>query len=275
MHKEGASKCSCYNCGRTGHFSKDCPDPPKAKGYAVRLEEDDEEVPEEVLDTPEHGSTYSQNEEMTILDEPVISPEDDAGLLGDQYSSANGDELYPFSEEEGSALRSRAVRVIPLKAGNEVTARVARASRPEVSKPLVIESNLARYKVGPGPQPNRDKRLQRCIEVSVPVNGLVARVLLDGGSNTNMVSPEFATVAEIPAIELQEQMTLQLAVTGSRSKINYGAWAQVEPGSINPKVYFDIANIDGYDMILGTPFMWEHGILPIFQDHGWIMKDGL
>lgn len=99
-------------------------------------------------------------------------------------------------------------------------------------------------------------------------------MLLDGGSNMNMVSPEFATMANIPVIELQEQMTLQLTVTGLCSKINYGAWAQVKFGSINPKVYFDIANIDRYDVILGTPFMWEHTILPIFKDEGWIMKDG-
>ena len=110
--------------------------------------------------------------------------------------------------------------------------------------------------------------------MSVPVNGLSAQVLLDGGSNTNMVSPKFATVAKISAIELQEQMTLQLAVTGSCLKINYRAWATVEFGPIAPQVYFDITNIDGYNTILGTPFMWEHGISPIFQDDGWIMKDG-
>ena len=89
-----------------------------------------------------------------------------------------------------------------------------------------------------------------------------------------MVSPEFATVAKIPAIELQEQMTLQLAVTGSRSRINYGAWADVDLGPITPSTYFDIANIDGYDVILGTPFMWEHGVSPIFEGDGWIMRDG-
>jgi hypothetical protein len=106
------------------------------------------------------------------------------------------------------------------------------------------------------------------------VNGLRACILLDGGSNTNMVSPEFATVAKIPTIKLQDQMTLQLAVTGSQSKINYRAWATVDFGPINPKVYFDIANIDGYDIILGTPFMWEHGILLIFQGEGWLMRNG-
>ena len=89
-----------------------------------------------------------------------------------------------------------------------------------------------------------------------------------------MVSPEFATVVKIPAIELQEQVTLQLAVTGSRSKINYGAWADVEIGPISPHTYFDIANIDGYDAILGTPVMWENGVSPIFEGDGWIMKDG-
>ena len=89
-----------------------------------------------------------------------------------------------------------------------------------------------------------------------------------------MLSPEFATVAKAPAIELQEQMTLQLAVTGSRSKINYGSWVPVKFGPINAKVYFDIANIEGYDAILGTPFLWEHGVSPIYKDDGWVMKDG-
>ena len=89
-----------------------------------------------------------------------------------------------------------------------------------------------------------------------------------------MLSPEFANVAKITMIKLQEQMTLQLAVTGSRSKINYRAWADVQVGPITPSTYFDVANVDGYDAILGTPFMWEHGVSPIFEGDGWIMKDG-
>ena len=89
-----------------------------------------------------------------------------------------------------------------------------------------------------------------------------------------MLSPEFATVAKVTAIELREQMTLQLAVTGSRSKINYGAWVPIEFGPIRANTYFDIANIDGYDAIVGTPFLWEHGVSPIYDDDGWVMKDG-
>ena len=116
--------------------------------------------------------------------------------------------------------------------------------------------------------------MQCCIEVTVPINGLLARVLLDGGSNTNMISPEFATVAKAPAIELQEQMTLQLAVTGSHSKINYGTWVPIKFGPVDAKVYFDIANIEGYDAILGTPFLWEFGVSLIYSDDGWVMRDG-
>ena len=54
MPRESASKDSCYNCGRQGHFAKNCPDPPRAKGYAVRLEEEVEAVLEEPLDTSDH-----------------------------------------------------------------------------------------------------------------------------------------------------------------------------------------------------------------------------
>ncbi len=89
-----------------------------------------------------------------------------------------------------------------------------------------------------------------------------------------MISPEFATVAKAPAIKLQEQMTLQLAVMGSCLKINYGAWVPMEFGPIHAEVYFDIANIEGYDAILGTPFLWEHGVSPIYDNNRWVMRDG-
>ena len=34
--------------------------------------------------------------------------------------------------------------------------------------------------------------------------------------------------------------------------------------------YLNIINIDRYDVILGTPFLWKHSVSPIFEDGGYI-----
>ena len=229
-------------------------------------------------DASEYHSAGSQSDSKN--DPPPESENQDSGSErsdhpeGEQYDPDDANE-YPFSSDDDSErMYSRATRIIATSALRRLDSRAAKAAKLTLPKAPVVESNRARYKTGTGPQPQRDARSQRCIEVTVPINGLPARVLLDGGSNTNMISPEFATVAKAPAIELQEQMTLQLAVTGSRSKINYGTWVPVEFGPIKAKVYFDIANIEGYDAILGTPFLWEYGVSPIYDDNGWVMRGG-
>jgi hypothetical protein len=82
------------------------------------------------------------------------------------------------------------------------------------------------------------------------MKGLPVRVLLDVESNTNTLSPKFAAVAKVWAIELHEQMVFQLAVTGSGSKVNHGTWVPMEFGPVKAFTYFDIANTNGYDVIL-------------------------
>src|SRR5258708_37176588 len=155
------------------------------------------------------------------------------------------------------------MRIITTSMLNRIESHVAKASKPMLPKTHSIESNRVQYKIGKGPQPQCDSRFQHCIEVTIPINGLSVCVLLDGGSNMNMLLPEFTTVMKVSAIELQEQMMLQLAVTSSQLKINYRTWVPVEFRPIQATTYFDIANIDGYDTILGTPFLWEHGVSPI------------
>jgi hypothetical protein len=69
-------------------------------------------------------------------------------------------------------------------------------------------------------------------------------------------------------------MALQLAVSGSRSKVNYGTWAPLNLGGLEETRYFDIANIDQFDMILGTPFLWTNGVSLVFEGDGAILHKG-
>jgi hypothetical protein len=277
--KSDQKKVSCFICGGD-HYAKDCPPENRkaARGYAARISNEDAPEPLNDAASERHSNASNPRGENAQSPEPdTPGSDDDHGDSQPEGEQYDPDEVveYPFSSsDESEPVYSRATRIVATSALNKIESRAAKASKPTPPKAHNIESNRARYKIGTGPQPQRDRRLQRCIEVTVPINGLPARVLLDGGSNTNMISPEFATVAKAPAIELQEQMTLQLAVMGSRSKINYGTWVPVEFGPVNAKVYFDIANIEGYDAILGTPFLWEYGVSPIYDNNGWIMRDG-
>ena len=276
--KTDQKNVSCFICGGP-HYAKDCPPENRkaARGYAVRIADENATGPTED-DASEYHSAGSHTDSKH--QPPPESDNQDSGSErsdhpeGDQYDPGDTNGYHFSSDDDSEPMYSRATRIVATSALNRLDSRAAKASKPALPKAPVIESNRARYKIGTGPQPQRNARLQRCIEVTVPINGVPARVLMDGGSNTNMISPEFATVAKVSAIELQEQMTLQLAVTGSHSKINYGTWVPIEFGPVHASTYFDIANIDGYDAILGTPFLWEHGISPIYDDNGWVMKSG-
>jgi len=192
------------------------------------------------------GSNSEGRVNLTPKQEDLGSGDDCSDHLeGEQYDPDDA-EAYQFSSgDDSEPVYSRATRIIATSALNKIESRVAKASKPTPPKTPIVESNRAQYKIVKGVQPQRVNRLQRCIEVTIPINRLPARVLLDGGSNTNMISPEFANVMKVPTIELQEQMMLQLAVMGSCSKINYGTWVPVEFGPVNATTYFNIANIDG------------------------------
>jgi hypothetical protein len=62
-------------------------------------------------------------------------------------------------------------------------------------------------------------------------------------------------------IELAKPLPLHLAVQGSRSKVNCGVMTQFEYQEINTMKYFDIINLSNYDLILGTPFLYQHKVI--------------
>jgi Retroviral aspartyl protease len=89
--------------------------------------------------------------------------------------------------------------------------------------------------------------------------------LFDSGSTTDAISPDFTQVASLPVKQLDKPVTLRLGCSGSRSKVNFATESCIEFASITIDTYLDIANLDKYDSILGTPFLWKHGIQLDFE----------
>ena len=64
-----------------------------------------------------------------------------------------------------------------------------------------------------------------------------------------------------------------MAVTGSKSVINYGVNATIKYEGRESKEYFNIINIDYYDAILGTPFLRKHEVIIDFVNNCLRLKD--
>src|SRR6266481_486565 len=94
--------------------------------------------------------------------------------------------------------------------------------------------------------------------------------LLDSGCEGVMASSNFARATGMAMFQLDQPVSLQLACVGSKSTINYGARAVIKFETTTVKEVFDIANIDYYDVILGTPFLRRLGVVLDFNGSGHI-----
>lgn len=118
----------------------------------------------------------------------------------------------------------------------------------------------------PRPRPLRDAGEKKCLATYTEVRGLKGLTLWDSGSTATGMTPAFAQVANITVFPLEEPVTLQLGTVGSRSKINYGTFETISMDGFNEKEYFDIMNLDRYDIVVGTPFMHKHGVILDFEN---------
>ena len=74
----------------------------------------------------------------------------------------------------------------------------------------------------------------------------------------------------IKTFALEKPIALQLACIGSQSMINYGTHVTIKLGWKVVEEYFDIANVEHYDAILGTPFLRKMGIVLDFRSPGMV-----
>jgi hypothetical protein len=261
----------CFLCNKKGHYANSCPEKKGVQGYAIEVvEENDQEEVQELQPgsmEPEEGPTETEPENQEN------SPE------GEQYDPEDHQERFRFSDiSEEESVDCRMIHVFPIEELEQNEENMPQLMAVHIPEKVGVAPHNAtiRRKVGfVAPQPERDARYQRTISVLLDVGGIKANVLLDTGCTTDAVSPDFARVAGLKPLELTQQVGLSLAVKGSSSKLNYGTWAEVNLGPIrNANTYLDIINIDRYDVILGTPFLWKHGVSPIFEDGGYIQHKG-
>ncbi|KIM57517.1 hypothetical protein SCLCIDRAFT_1219359, partial [Scleroderma citrinum Foug A] len=85
--------------------------------------------------------------------------------------------------------------------------------------------------------------------------------LLDSGSLSDFASTTLVDQLQLPLDVLDKPLNLQLAVSGSRSKVNATMTPQLSYQHINEHRTLDVANLDSYDLILGMPFLFQHKIL--------------
>ncbi|KAJ3991103.1 hypothetical protein F5050DRAFT_1873843 [Lentinula boryana] len=109
------------------------------------------------------------------------------------------------------------------------------------------------------------RMVARPIVIAICINGEPVTALLDSGSLGMIMSTTLVDQLKPDKRELNPPLTLQLAVQGSRSKINRKVCAWFQYQGIDKKRDFDVANIN-YPLILGTDWMYEYSVTIGFNE---------
>ena len=88
-----------------------------------------------------------------------------------------------------------------------------------------------------------------------------------------MIFPKFTRAAKIKTFALEKLIGIQLAVTGSKSVINYGTNTTIKINGEESKEYLNGVNIAYYDTILGTPFLNKFKVVIDFAKDCLKIKD--
>lgn len=99
-----------------------------------------------------------------------------------------------------------------------------------------------------------------CMMAYVQINGQMALVLFDSGSSINAISSSFATVHKTKNFTLKSPVCIQMGCTGSQGIITTGTNASLTLGPKTETTYFDILNMDHYNVILEVGLMLKFKI---------------
>ncbi|CAD6892479.1 unnamed protein product [Tilletia caries] len=230
----------CQACGAFGHWASECP-----KRLRANMVDVDDEFQEEQHEH-DHEPNDDDEEPNLIFFDTDESLEDGRPLDGEGTDSEGPSSA--FNED------------------NEFIPRCNGISRAFVEPtPIVRESNVSSAKPrfgDPVNSPTKRPPLVNPIVATVYIHGHPAKTLFDSGSTADIISGSFVDLHKISSFKLKEPSPLQLAITGSRGKINRACLAKVTHGACQQQGrYFDILSIDRYDAILGTSYLKDYGAM--------------
>lgn len=258
--KMDTSNITCYRCGRKGHMVSNCPNPPN-RAYLIQHGETVEEATDrmQLVDDRSEGEKSDEAEREAAVMAAIEEETND--FNEDQSDDQNGDDgdytyygVNQESSDDGSDSHAYAIR---LSSDENLHSHAVKRETEPKSEDLLFIGNVSKHDKS---QPVRDRRGQRCVEALVQVNGKSAHALLDSGSNCDIISGDFVQANGLQTFDLEGAQNLQMACMGSKTKLQRGIYLDIAGSKINERRYFDVANIEGFDMILGTPFLHKNGI---------------
>src|SRR6266571_4780825 len=114
---------------------------------------------------------------------------------------------------------------------------------------------------------NRPPSAKRTLTAHIKIAGVKAYMLFNSRAGNDAISLDYIWAVHIPILQLENPVLLQMGTKGTHSQIIYGTNMDIEINGHIQTHYFDVVNIDKYNVILGAPWLNENKALLDFESY--------